>query len=424
MADPSNTSASEFRPLAESDYDALITIVDNAYPDSKIGTPSEREKYRAVMAERMGRSPMSYVGLYRGNELQGVARLHDFQMNVRGAQVAAAGIGMVAADLAHKKEHVARDLMFGWLEYCRVHDVPFAMLYPFRPDFYKQMGFGYGTKLSQYHVLPSALPGRGDKSHSMFVSASEQYLVGDCYARVAARTHGLIHKSEAEMNSFFTATEKRVVGYRDGDKLRGYLVFSFKTAAPNQFLTYDLVVHEMIYETRDALQGMLAFLRSQGDQINRIEFNTQDDNFHLLLDDVRDGSNVLLPSVYHRSNVQGVGIMYRVVDVRRVFELLRPVNFDGQSLILRMKVNDSFLSENEGSVTVRFSKGRPSVEQAATPDFGISLDIAEFSSLLMGSADFRSLYRYGLAEISDASRIEQVTRLFATDEKPICMTHF
>lgn len=427
MADLSSATIPEFRPLAERDYDAFYTIVANAYPGFNLSKPEDRERFMHSLAERMAASPMSYVGLYRDNTLLGGARLHDFVMNVRDAEVAAAGIGMVAVDLAHKKEHVARDLLHGWLEYCHAHDVPFALLYPFRPDFYKQMGFGYGTKLSQYHVPPLALPGSGDKSRVTLIGADEQQLVGDCYARVVARTNGLIRKSESDLSSFFTNPARRVVGYRDkGGKnaVRGYVVFSFKDAAPNQFLTYDLIIHEMVYETREALLGLLAFLRSQADQINRIEFNTQDENFHLLLSDVRDGSNVLLPSVYHRSNVQGVGIMYRVVDVRRAVEALHAVNFGGESLTLRINVTDSFLPENEGHLTVRFNKGRPDIEQAATPDVGITLDIAEFSSLLMGAADFRSLYRYGLADISEVTRVEQVNRLFATKEKPICMTHF
>lgn len=424
MADLSDEHASEFRSLAESDFDAFITIIDNAYPDFKLGAPAEREKYRAIMAERMAKLPMSYIGVYRDDTLLGGARLHDFVMNVRGAQIPAAGIGMVAVDLAHKKEHVARDMVHSWLEYCRAQDVPFALLYPFRPDFYKQMGFGYGTKLSQYHVPPSALPASGNKSRIAFIGADDKQLVGDCYSRVAARTHGLLRKSDEELNRFFTNPAKRVVGYRNEDGISGYLVFSFTSAPDKQFLTYDLIVDEMVYETREAFLGLLAFLQSQADQVRRIEFNTQDDSFHLLLSDVRDGSNVLLPSVYHQSNVQGVGIMYRVLDVRRAFELLRPVSFGGESLTLRITVNDSFLPENEGHVTVRFSKGHPEIEQAATPDCGITLDIAEFSSLLMGAADFRSLYRYGLADISETARVEQVNRLFATEEKPVCMTHF
>jgi predicted acetyltransferase len=422
MADISTTS--ELRPLFEHDFDTYITVADNAYPDTKLGTPDEREKYRAVLAARLAKSPMSHVGLYRGETLLGGARLHDFVMNARGAQIAAAGIGMVAVDLAHKKEHVARDLMHGWLDYCRAHDVPFALLYPFRPDFYKQMGFGYGTKMSQYRVRPVALPHRGDRKKVALLGAAEQQMVGDCYARVQSRTHGLIRKSDDALDRVFSDHTKRVVGYREGGDVRGYAVFSFTEAAANQFLTYDLVVDEMVYESREALLGLLAFLRSQDDQIERIVFNTQDDSFHLLLGDVRDGSHVLIPSVYHRSNAQGVGIMYRVTDVRRAFELLHSARFGEQPITLRITVADSFLPENAGSVTVGFGDRHPVITQDATPDAEITLDVAEFSSLLMGAADFRSLYGYGLAEISDTALVEPVTSLFATDEKPLCMTHF
>jgi predicted acetyltransferase len=422
MADVSTKS--ELRPLPERDFDTYITVADNAYPDVKLGTPDEREKYRAVLAARLANSPMSHVGLYRGETLLGGARLHDFVMNVRGAQIAAAGIGMVAVDLAHKKEHVARDLMRGWLDYCRAQDVPFALLYPFRPDFYKQMGFGYGTKMSQYRVRPVGLPHRGDRKKVALLSSDEQRLVGDCYARMQARTHGLIRKSEEGLSRFFSDHTKRVVGYRESGDVRGYAVFSFTEAAANQFLTYDLVVDEMVYESREALLGLLAFLRSQADQVERIVFNTQDDSFHLLLSDVRDGSQVLLPSVYHRSNAQGVGIMYRVTNMRRAFELLDSARFGEQPLTLRITVADSFLPENAGSLTVRFGDGHPTIAQDATADAEITLDVAEFSSLLMGAADFRSLHRYGLADISDAAFIKPVTRLFATDEKPLCLTHF
>ena len=42
---------SEFRAIAERDYDAMITIIDNAYPDFKLGAPGEREKYRASIVK-------------------------------------------------------------------------------------------------------------------------------------------------------------------------------------------------------------------------------------------------------------------------------------------------------------------------------------------------------------------------------------
>lgn len=54
----------------------------------------------------------------------------------------------------------------------------------------------------------------------------------------------------------------------------------------------------------------------------------------------------------------------------------------------------------------------------------VALDVAEFSSLLMGAVGFRSLYDFGLATISDPAYVATVDRIFAADRKPICTTAF
>jgi hypothetical protein len=54
----------------------------------------------------------------------------------------------------------------------------------------------------------------------------------------------------------------------------------------------------------------------------------------------------------------------------------------------------------------------------------VDLDIAEFSSLLMGAVDLESLHLYGLTEVSDPTWIPRLTRLFSTPRKPITTTPF
>jgi predicted acetyltransferase len=54
----------------------------------------------------------------------------------------------------------------------------------------------------------------------------------------------------------------------------------------------------------------------------------------------------------------------------------------------------------------------------------VEMEIAEFSSLLVGTVGFSSLYRYGLARISDERYVKAIDRAFAVEGKPICMTQF
>jgi predicted acetyltransferase len=60
--------------------------------------------------------------------------LHDFTMDFLGVRIPAGGVGQVAVDLLHKKEHVAKEMMAYALRHYRELGVPLVSLYPFRPD--------------------------------------------------------------------------------------------------------------------------------------------------------------------------------------------------------------------------------------------------------------------------------------------------
>jgi predicted acetyltransferase len=284
------------------------------------------------------------------------------------------------------------------------------------------MGFGYGTKMNQYRVEPSAVPKGPSKAQVRYLTVADRQEVVACYDRFVDRTHGMMAKSESEIRRLFANSQHRLVGYEKDGTIQGYLVFTFE--AGDTFILNDIHVKELVYENVEALSELMTFLHSQADQIRHIFFNTQDEYFHYLLLDPRNGSQRLIPDVYHESNAQGVGLMYRVIDVPGIFEVLRERNFGGQTCTLELDIVDSFLPENAGCTLLRFERGRARRVEGGGHDIGLRLDIAEFSSLLAGSVDFSSLYHYGLAEISDPAHVATVNRIFAVEQKPVCTTSF
>jgi hypothetical protein len=56
------------------------------------------------------------------------------------------------------------------------------------------------------------------------------------------------------------------------------------------FIYDDIEIRGLIYETREALAGLLAFINVQADQVRNVVFTTQDEHVHYLLDDPRNGS--------------------------------------------------------------------------------------------------------------------------------------
>jgi len=412
---------------AEADFDAFANIVIDAYPALFERSEKSRQKLAESFIEETEKDPtMSFWGLFRTvhdeERLLGGMRLFDFRMNFLQTQIPVGGVGQVAVSLEHRREHVAKEMMLFYLRHYREQGTPLAVLYPFRPDFYRQMGFGYGTKMSRYRLDPAALPeGRG-REHVRRLGPDDREELRACYNRYARGTHGMIHKTERELDQLLEHEERRVVGYEEDGRLEGYLVFTFER--DGSFLVNDLYVREFIYETREALAGLLAYLHSQNDQVQRIIIRTQDPSFHHLFDDPRNGSDELVSPVYHAANLQGVGLMYRVLDVPHMFRLLEERDFGGQTCRLELRIEDTFLRENAGTTRLAFDEGHAHVLEDGPCDVALEMNIGSLSALLAGTVTFERLHVYGLAEISDPTAIEMVSRVFAVERKPVCVTAF
>ena len=412
------------RPLqTEADWEAYATIAINAYPGIQASGDFSRQRFKE-RGQHMHADPIiTVLGLFEAGEMQGIMRLHDFTMQLQGTKMLVGGIGGVGVDLRHKKKRVAYDMMQYFLKHYQEKGAALTALYPFRPDFYKQMGFGYGRKMNQYRISPGSLPD-GNRQNVTFLDAAHKQALDDCYNRVMEASNGMMSHSDFSLASLFSSPKMQKIGYWADGQLRGYLLFSFEPVPNGNFLRNNVVVRTLLYEDAEALCGLLGFLQIQADQVEAIILNTQDEDFHLLLHDPRNGTNNLMPSVYHETNTQGVGIMYRVIHVPRLFDLLANHNFGGQSVPVQINLTDSFWRDCAGSWIVVAENGRVHLNPNAQPEVEISLDIAEFSSLITGATTFRQLLAYGLAEISDTSYVDMVHQLFYTPKKPICHTSF
>mgnify|MGYP006277368827 CR=1 FL=1 len=415
----------DIRVLTAKELDAFTRIAANAYPRFGWYDPDRRASLlQRLRAMHEDDPSVRFVGLFRDGRLLGGMRLHDFSMNFFGAMMPVGGVGMVAVDLLHKKQHVGKELLEYFLRTCRAQNAPLALLYPFRPDFYRKMGFGYGPKKSRYRVHPDALL-RGDHPvHLRYLSKDDVPALLACYQHYAQQTHGMIARTERDFERLLGKSEIRVIGYEADGVIQGYMAFTFASTCDENFLRNDLHVAELLYESRESLAELLTFLAIQRDQVERIIIETLDDDFHFLLDDPRNDDPALINSVYHPTNVQGVGLMYRVLDVSALFTALRHHNFGGQTCRLRITLEDTFLPENAGSTLVAFGAGHATVIDTADADVDIHLNVADFSSLVVGAVDFKRLHTYGRAQISDVEYLETIQRLFAAARPPICMTGF
>jgi len=406
------------------DLDAFIDIVANAYPGFNIVSPEDRKKTRQRFIKLSTDPTIDHYGMYYDRTLVGGMRTYDFTMNLFSVRTLVGGVGLVAVDLLHKKERVCRDMISFFIELYRKKGASLTALYPFRPDFYRQMGFGYGTKSNLYKIKPADLPRGHSKQHVRFLAGRDRNAFKACAQRFFLEHHGMFAIKYHELDYFFKNPEAKTVVYKEGGTVLGYLSFVFKRADDNNFLHNNIVIRELVGENEAVFLELLTFLHTQLDQVHQVLYPTQDEFFHFLPRDPRDGSGNVIPLIAHQTNTQGIGIMYRVIDSRGIFHLLKEHNFGNQNYRLRVAIRDSFMEDDQGSFVVEFKNGRPLLKSRGECDVEINVDIADFSSLLVGAVDYGTLHKYGLSQISDRGFVDIVRDTFRVDQKPICHTTF
>lgn len=410
------------RQLTEAELDGYVAMMAAAYPGFGISTPEDRQRAKQrTLKETEEDRRVRVWGNFRDDEMLGCMKLYDYDMTLYGKSALVGGVGSVAVGLAHKKQHVARELIQFFLRHYREKGSCLTILYPFRHDFYKKMGFGYMTRMVQYSVKPESLPRHSLKQHITRLSTDDSAALLECYNSHAKRVHGMITKSAYEVEAMFA--RNHVYGYKLGKRVLGYVAFEFRKAGGKSLLHNNMFIWEFIYEPA-ALAELLAFLRSQSDQVDRIIFSMQDEHFYHLLDDPRNGTNNMIAPVYHECGAFGLGLMCRLIDIKRFFGLLAAHDFGGQSTKLKVNLCDTFLPEQNGSTVLHFDRGHCEVIENGDWEVEISMDVSTFSSLVMGDVGFATLQEYGIARISDTRHTGVVDRLFRQHTRPKCTTLF
>ena len=414
----------KFAPMTEENLAAIVSLLMDAYPT--IGYTRSIEQYAESLIEKNKRSDINYYGAYKNDCLVGGFGIWDFEMNMRQQMVSAGGIGMIGVDLCRKKEKVCFEMMRHFISNMRKNGKNIALLYPFNAAFYHKMGFGFGTLLQQFTLRPADLPCGGSKAHIVRLEENDAEKLAAYYNFKVSNTHGLIMKQADEFTTHLKNPAVKMFAYNNDGAIRGYIVCSFKKGSEESFLVNDMFVNELFFDSPEVFLELMALLKSQADQVRYVIINTQDEGFINTIADPRNHSDRVLFSVYQECCKTGLGIMYRICDIEGLFTDIKDCRFGNLNMKVLLDVNDSFVPENNKPFLLDFTDGLCVVTTDSTQaaDVKVSIDIAELSSLIMGCTNLKLLVKYGKARISNVDKLDEFSRGFYLDEKPICTTHF
>ncbi|MFJ5770241.1 enhanced intracellular survival protein Eis [Psychrobacillus sp. NPDC093180] len=416
------------RLLQNKDLEAVADIVAFAYPGMNIQTSEKKLEFISRLTkEQEEQNGIQYFGYFNEEEeLLGIYRLHDFECNVNGKFQRIFGIGMVAVHLLHKKEKIAFTLLSHFHQYASQENVSLVSLYPFNPSFYRNMGYGYGPMKYEFKIKPNALVSNGEKGLVKFLSPKDEEAIVSLYNDYAQKNHGMIKRTWTERQRIKNGVTN-YVGVIENGQLLGALAFTLETVKDSHFLHQYMIVHEWIWTDPIAYKQIAAWLYSQQDQVDRIIFRTNDPSFLYTLSNPLNGSNHLIPSVYHEVATTGAGLMYRITNV---VDFIHEMNFrqlrrPDEYIRLLIEIEDTFLIEQNGLYEVIYNGDFwnatkiSNINEEAT----IKIGIHDLSSWWMGCISVEALHNYGVVSIGDID-IKKLDEWFKPKQSPICFTSF
>lgn len=110
-------------------------------------------------------------------------------------------------------------------------------------------------------------------------------------------------------------------------------------------------------------------------------------------------------------------LMYRVINVKKALEGLKPVASGSFSI----EINDEDIPENRGPWQVTFSPEQVTVEPTATA--GLKMDIRQFAPALLGEPSLAYLAMNEFVEVRDENQLREAEKLL-TPSPTICFEAF
>ena len=399
----------QVREMKVQDVEEYAQLYRGAYP----GTGMSMAEASEGLSRRLEAPDLKCLVLEGENgKLLGGLTMHDFTIYHGGSELKMGGIGSVAVALDAKKSGVAKILLADALERMLKADVMVSTLYPFRHDFYQQMGWGQVGEVKEFKFAPSSLPVYPERRWVRRFKNEDLPGVQKCYDQFAMGGNCTAKRPELFWERKMKVSPDLFVYEKDG-QIEGYVQIAFPKDGPT-FLHYDMSIVELVYNTQEAYFGILGFIASQFDQVASVYYYTRrSDPFHFLLKEPRRAQD-LFNRLYHFSQKVGVGWMYRLVDMEKA--LRARANYNGANLDVTFVIEDSFLPRNSGSYHFVLKDGKPTVTRGEENEYIVKTDISTFAQLFTNYMTFSQAMQIRKAEVSNPAVLKALEEAFLQPE--------
>jgi predicted acetyltransferase len=397
-------------PARDEDKRAIALLWTHAFP----GERSVEERVRSLEdGKPYGGLEITFAAHLRG-KLLGAFRAYKMAEVINGTLMPMMGLASVAVSPDGRRRGIGRQMCRYALAMARERGDLVSVLYPFRQDFYKSLGWGLVGELRSFRFRPESLSLDDNSLQVRMATADDEEGIHACYDRMARGGNGPILRSPYVWKHLFSdAATHAIVYHKDG--VRGYAIITYGQGTTRE--NRPLFIRELLAESRDAYCGLLGWISEQRDLWREVRYDARvDERFDLRLSEPRPPGERHARMLWDPVARVIRGPMLRIVNVPAA--LMRRSYPEDVRLLIKLTVYDSEIQDNHGECRVEIQHGRAEVgrwSSADKADVQMFTTIANLSQIFAGELSATDAVSVGGTEVRGDVRL--LDRAFAVREK-------
>ncbi|WP_020619726.1 GNAT family N-acetyltransferase [Paenibacillus daejeonensis] len=355
----------ELRNITADEVEASLELAMYAFQFKLDENELEQAKARVNVEE--------VWGVFEEGQLIAQLTLLPLQTYIGGKSLAMGGIAGVSTWPEHRRQGAVAQLMVHSLKHMRNQGQTISFLTPFAFQFYRRYGWEMYVEYKAYTIETELLPPRSpvDGTVKRYSELNQSLVdrIAPVYERYASRYNGTLARSgDWWFQSIFKRNQGYVAVYTDAEnQITGYLFYKIDNR--------EFIVHEMVYLTPEARQGLWNFISNHDSMIERVQLKApSDDSLSYLLSNPRFEQK-LIPY-----------FMGRIVDVES-FLTTYPFAPTVEQGNVTIAVTDEYAPWNEGVYQIEFNENGHAVTKYNQPnavEAQISCSIQSLSAMMIG----------------------------------------
>lgn len=399
-------------PAREEDKRTIALLWTHAFP----GERTVEERVRSLEdGKPYGGLEITFAAQLRG-KLMGAFRAYKMAESIDGVLMPMMGLASVAVSPDGRRRGIGRQMCRYALAHARERGDFISVLYPFRPDFYKSIGWGLVGELHSYRFRPESLSLDDNSLNVRMASPADDDGIHACYDRIARQSNGPILRTPYAWKYLFNdvSAATHAIIYERGT-IQGYAIVTYGQGASRE--SRPLFIRELLAESRDAYCGLLGWLSEQRDLWREMRYDARvEERFDLRLSDPRPPGERHARTLWDPSARIIRGPMLRIVNVQEALSKRRYP--DDINLTLKLTVYDSEVNDNHGECRVVLENGHAEIGRwpaGAKADVQMFTTITNLSQIFAGELSVSEAVSVGGTEVRGP--VEGLDRAFRTRER-------